>query len=220
MVTGEKCSSRIAAELQHNVHYNLGIVLMNRGQLVESAQCFRQALKLNPGNVEAHIHLGNTLMHQGQSAEAIACYRQALCINPQHATPPITIWAPPFLNQKEAHPGNSVLPRLPAVQPARLCPCAFESRKCPHGTGSSLPRAAECFRQELRLNPNQTEANNNLRQRSCRSGAAWPTGPIVVLRKQLLLLIQETRWHYGTVRCSACGKEISKEAGRISNSIR
>jgi tetratricopeptide (TPR) repeat protein len=69
----------VTAEDPHawTLENNLGIMLKRRGRFAESAACYRQALRDNPGYVEAHVNLGNTLGASGDPAGEEAEFRRA-----------------------------------------------------------------------------------------------------------------------------------------------
>ena len=66
-------------------HYNLGIALLQKGQVDEAMVQFQKALEINPNYAEAHNNLGLVLFQKGQVDEAIAQYQKALEINPDYA---------------------------------------------------------------------------------------------------------------------------------------
>ena len=66
----------------YELHYNLGHVLHQQGNLVDAVVSYRQTIALNPDYVNAYHSLGVTMDEQGQPAAAIAYYRQALALDP------------------------------------------------------------------------------------------------------------------------------------------
>jgi protein O-GlcNAc transferase len=64
---------------------NQGNAHLGNGQLDDAAECFRQAIALNPLYAEAHYNLGITLKELGQFNEAMGYYRRALEIKPDYA---------------------------------------------------------------------------------------------------------------------------------------
>jgi len=66
-------------------HNNLGIALMERGQITEATAEYQTALKIKPDYAEAHNNLGVILLRRGQEAEAIMEYQTALRIKPDYA---------------------------------------------------------------------------------------------------------------------------------------
>ena len=78
------------ATLQQNpscwmAHYNLGIVLSEKGEADQAIDHYRRAVDLRPDYAEAHYNLGRLLVEQGQFDEAIAHYEKAATINPTDA---------------------------------------------------------------------------------------------------------------------------------------
>jgi tetratricopeptide (TPR) repeat protein len=69
----------VTAEDPHawTLENNLGIMLKREGRFAEAEDCYRQALRDNPGYVEAHINLGNALGAAGDPAGEEAEYRLA-----------------------------------------------------------------------------------------------------------------------------------------------
>lgn len=63
-------------------HINLGVALTLAGHLPEAAIQFREALALNPQNVEAHSDLGLVLVMENQAREGITELKEALRIDP------------------------------------------------------------------------------------------------------------------------------------------
>jgi len=66
-------------------HYNLGVIMVGRGEFVEAEGHFRRALEFQPRNADVHINLGGALLLHGQLQEGIEHFRQALAINPKDA---------------------------------------------------------------------------------------------------------------------------------------
>jgi tetratricopeptide (TPR) repeat protein len=66
-------------------HYNLGIVLSEKGKADQAIDHYKRAVDLRPDYAEAHYNLGRLLVEQGQFDEAIAHYEKAAAINPADA---------------------------------------------------------------------------------------------------------------------------------------
>jgi predicted O-linked N-acetylglucosamine transferase (SPINDLY family) len=81
-------SYRRALEIQPGsaeMHFDLGTLLNELGQLDAAVTCYRHALEINPDYVEAHINLGVVLQKQNRLYEAEASYRRVLEIKPDYS---------------------------------------------------------------------------------------------------------------------------------------
>jgi tetratricopeptide (TPR) repeat protein len=63
-----------------NIHYNVGLISAERGELSKAVLLFRQALRIQLEFADAHIHLAQTLALQGNKDEAVQYYNEALRI--------------------------------------------------------------------------------------------------------------------------------------------
>ncbi len=66
-------------------YYNLGVVLIQKGQVDAAMARFQQALEINPNDAPSHNNLGNTLAQTGHTDEAMVQFLKALDINPNYA---------------------------------------------------------------------------------------------------------------------------------------
>ena len=60
-----------------------GNEFLSKGKLDEAADCYRQAISLNPRHAEAHLNLGFVMREQGLHDDAARSLRQAIQINPE-----------------------------------------------------------------------------------------------------------------------------------------
>ena len=67
-------------------HNNLGLILLERGQVDEAVAHFQKALESQPRFAESHSNLGNALLRKGQLDKAIAHHRQAVELDPKLAS--------------------------------------------------------------------------------------------------------------------------------------
>ncbi len=75
----------LAQDLYHGPsHNNLGVLLLERGELYEAANEFEWARKLMPGHPDPRMNLALTLEKAGRTYDAIAQYRRALEVHPGH----------------------------------------------------------------------------------------------------------------------------------------
>ncbi len=64
---------------------SLGIVNRQLGLFLDAAENYAEAIRLQPGNVEARTNLGKLLVETGQPEKAVPVYRQALQLRPGDA---------------------------------------------------------------------------------------------------------------------------------------
>ncbi|HEY9669541.1 MAG TPA: tetratricopeptide repeat protein, partial [Coleofasciculaceae cyanobacterium] len=64
------------------VHYNLGYVFQQQGQLSAAVEHYQQAIALKPDYTDAHYNLGYVFQQQGQLSAAIQHYQHAIALNP------------------------------------------------------------------------------------------------------------------------------------------
>src|SRR3984893_1566377 len=64
---------------------NLGIALVERGEVDEAISQYDKSLQLHPDYAQAHYNLGNALLQKGKVAEAIAQCEEALRLQPNDA---------------------------------------------------------------------------------------------------------------------------------------
>lgn len=75
----------LAQDLYHGpAHNNLGVLLLERGELYEAASEFEWARRLMPGHPDPRMNLALTLERAGRTDDAIAQYRRALEVHPGH----------------------------------------------------------------------------------------------------------------------------------------
>ncbi len=75
----------IDADLFHGpAHNNIGVILLERGQLYEAAEEFDWARRLMPGHPDPRINLGISLERGGRMGDALDAYASALEVYPEH----------------------------------------------------------------------------------------------------------------------------------------
>ena len=65
-----------------DLHYRLGLLLRQRGEIIEAIHHFRIALQINPRYAAAAIKLGIALREVGREGEAIDIFRDAIAVKP------------------------------------------------------------------------------------------------------------------------------------------
>lgn len=75
----------VEADLFHGpAHNNIGVLLLERGQLYEAAEEFDWARRLMPGHPDPRINLGISLERGGRVDDALEAYASALEVYPEH----------------------------------------------------------------------------------------------------------------------------------------
>ncbi|MGP1345520.1 MAG: tetratricopeptide repeat protein [Phycisphaerales bacterium] len=73
------------ADLYHGpAHNNLGIILLERGELYDAAREFEWARRLMPGHPDPRVNLAITLERAGKTDEALSAYASALDASPEY----------------------------------------------------------------------------------------------------------------------------------------
>jgi tetratricopeptide (TPR) repeat protein len=65
-------------------HYSLGNLLSSQDKLSKAANCFKQAIKIQPHFFPAYYRLGELLTAKGLDRQALTVYRQGIKANPQN----------------------------------------------------------------------------------------------------------------------------------------
>jgi tetratricopeptide (TPR) repeat protein len=94
-------------------HYNLGVVLTQRGQLADAAAQYDRALRIKPGYLEAHVNLGAVLEVLGDRAGAERHYRAALDIDPNDPDAKANLEALLAGGSRGGSPGAPTAPSAP-----------------------------------------------------------------------------------------------------------
>ena len=63
--------------------YNLGNVMLSRGNRVAAMQHYRNALRYAPNDAEVHSNLARALTDENELDDAVMHYQSALEINPE-----------------------------------------------------------------------------------------------------------------------------------------
>jgi protein O-GlcNAc transferase len=138
---------------------NQGNAHLGNGQLDDAAECFRQAIALNPLYAEAYTNLGFVFRLQSNLGEAVALFRKAALINPNllpaHLNLGVALMS---LGQDDA--AEESLRRVIALAPEH--PVALQSLGVIAAQRDDFPQAETFLRRALELQPDYAEAHNNL----------------------------------------------------------
>jgi tetratricopeptide (TPR) repeat protein/capsular polysaccharide biosynthesis protein len=146
----------------YELHYNLGHVLHQQGNLMDAVESYRQTIALNPNYVNAYHSLGVTMDEQGQPAAAIAYYRQAIALDPIYVNAYNNLGCA-LAKLDRLEEAVCVYQQAIAIQPG----WAILHNNLGQALFESDPAAAiAAYREAIRLQPSLTIAHYNL-------GKAW-----------------------------------------------
>ena len=146
----------------YELHYNLGHVLHQQGNLVDAVESYRQTIALNPDYVNAYHSLGVTMDEQGQSVAAIEYYRQAIVLDPIYVKAYNNLGCA-LAKLDRLEEAIRVYQQAIAIQPG----WAILHNNLGQALFDSDPVAAvAAYREAIRLQPSLTIAHYNL-------GKAW-----------------------------------------------
>lgn len=81
----ERHRNALASRPNHaDIHYRLGLLLRNRGQLDDAIACFESAVEINPSYMKALIKLGLALHEAERTDEAIEAFKKAVDLHPEY----------------------------------------------------------------------------------------------------------------------------------------
>jgi protein O-mannosyl-transferase len=148
-------------------HYNLGIVLNDRGDNDEAIVHYRQAIELRPGYAEAHYNLGRLLAQKGQLDAAVVHYEKALELNPADSEAlnnlGVTLFGMGRVDEAIAQYQKALTSRPDYAEASCNLANALLSKGDLDG---AIARYSAC----LALSPNQAEAQYNLASALLRQG--------------------------------------------------
>ena len=140
-------------------HYNLGLLLADRGEIDEAIDHYQIALTVRPDFGEARNNLGLALAGRGRFDEAIAQYRKALEVRPDH------VQVHDNLGLALAARGQTGEAMAEYRRALDLAPGDAEAHINLGMALENLGRADEAlaeYRKALELKPDSAEAHNNL----------------------------------------------------------
>ncbi len=173
---------------------NLGLHLMDSGDLPAAITQLREAVRLKPDNADAHNNLGNALTKTGgHASEAIGEFETALRLQPGMAEAHSNLGValvntPERLDEGIAHLRMALQLRPDFAETHNSLGVALA------GIPGQLPAAIAEYEAALRLKPDYPEATNNLGNALVRAGRA----PEAVALLETLQRAHpgEARYHY------------------------
>ncbi len=145
---------------------NLGAALAKQGRDGE-ADCYRRAIRAEPGSVQAHINLGELLSRQGDDARAVQLLEQACALSPKYAPARATLGNALFRQNRlseAARRHREAIELDPNLIKARYDLGLVETVR------GNFAGAEECYRALLRIEPHSAEAAAGLGFALARQG--------------------------------------------------
>ena len=82
---------RNKANPSSNLLVELAVVYEDRNRLSKAEAAAREAVDLDPKNMDAHIRLGEVHFRMGAKKAGVGCYRRALALSPREALPRVRL---------------------------------------------------------------------------------------------------------------------------------
>jgi tetratricopeptide (TPR) repeat protein len=148
-----------STENNYVAHNNLGIALLNKGQLDEAIRQYQEVVRLTPDSPEAHYNLGIGLGRKGKIDEAISQYEEAIRLKSDYVEPHNNL-------------GNALLSKGQIDEAIRQFQEAIrlqpDSPEAHYNLGTGLGRkgkideAIRQYEEAIRLKSDYAEPHNNL----------------------------------------------------------
>jgi predicted O-linked N-acetylglucosamine transferase (SPINDLY family) len=138
---------------------NLGEAFRVEERFESSADCFRQALRLDPRLAAAHLNLGNVLRAMRKTTEAVECFRSALQLQPNYAKAHCnlsSLYLEQQLLDEALFHGQAAIRSDPSLAEAQANMSSVEYQL------GNLSAAIRFAREALRGKPNLAAAHNML----------------------------------------------------------
>ncbi len=76
--------SAVQIKPDSTAYCNLGMAVSFKGDSDKAMDCYKRAIRLDPGNAEAYYNLGNAFLAKGRLNEAILQYKKAIRLRPDY----------------------------------------------------------------------------------------------------------------------------------------
>ena len=128
-------------------------------QFDAAIDCFKQALKIKPGNAEAYNNIGNALMGKGDLEAAVGRYKQALKVKPSFAEAHNNMGN--ALNA-QGEPGIAIESYEQALKIQPNYAEAYYNMGITLGNKGNPEAAIDSYNKALKINPGYAAATSNL----------------------------------------------------------
>jgi len=143
-----------------SIRFNLGNVMLKRGETQKAVYWYRQALAITPDHAGAWVNLGAALARLGQTQEAINSLGTGLKLNPGHAVTHNNLANLLSLTKERAAEAElhyrEAIRLKPEIIPFRINYASFLTHS------GRIDEAIEQYNEILRLDPKNPEAQRSL----------------------------------------------------------
>jgi tetratricopeptide (TPR) repeat protein len=140
-------------------HNNLGLGLMEKGDVEAAIAEYRRALDLDSTGAVVHSNLGNALVHKKDMDGAIAEYKSAIDFDPKYASPHAGLGD---VLRDQGDIDGAIAEYRKAIRLKAEFADAHNKLGCALTYKGLLDEAVAEFREAIRLKPGYAEAHNNL----------------------------------------------------------
>jgi protein O-mannosyl-transferase len=147
------------ADSSYFAHHNLGIALIDRGDIHGGIHQYAEALRINPTSAETHNALGEVLSKEGRLDEALTECREALRYRPGFAAAHSNLGAV-LAKQGKLEAAISEFREALRIEPGNAA--ILYNMGFALADQGKLEEAVIQFREALRINPAYAEAYNRL----------------------------------------------------------
>ncbi|MDJ0569622.1 MAG: tetratricopeptide repeat protein [Pleurocapsa sp. MO_192.B19] len=140
-------------------HFLLGNKLLSQKQVKQAIACYRRAIIIKPGLMDAYWQLGVILTAIGNLDEAVACYQQALKVSPNEARSYLLL-GKVLAQKKQWQPALTSYQKAANLEP--------DNAEIQHNLGEILAHeqqwddAATAYRKAIALDSSNSWSHNNL----------------------------------------------------------
>ncbi|HSE86917.1 MAG TPA: tetratricopeptide repeat protein [Candidatus Binatia bacterium] len=136
-------------------HFNLGLVLSQRGAIDAAEQQYRRSLEINPAVPDAHNNLGLLLVRRGQINEGVRHYEEALRLDPRHKKAYLNL-ASVALQQEDLTKALEIWQQVLKIDPADAD--VHYNLGMIYAKRGDQERSARHYQEAARLNPADADA--------------------------------------------------------------
>ena len=140
-------------------YYNMGVALMEKGDLDTAIDSYKKALTIKPDYIDAYMNIASTLKNKGELGAAIKNYKMALKVQPNNAD----IFYNMGNAQKQMQDLDAAIDSYKKVikfKPGSVD--AYYNMGVVLVEKGNFDAGIDCYKQALKIKPDYAEAHNNI----------------------------------------------------------